>query len=122
MNDSAQPTMSVKAIKDLVLAALEDLKALDIVVLDVRERASFTDYMIFASGNSNRHVKSIAGSVTEAAKQAGVPPIGVEGESVGEWILVDLGDAIVHVMLPAIRDFYELEKLWREGWSEDTQG
>ena len=76
--------------------------------------ASFTDYMIFASGNSTRHVSAIADSVIEAAKASGQPPEGVEGAEVGEWILVDLGDVIVHIMLPEVRRYYELEKLWGE--------
>ena len=70
--------------------------------------------MIFASGNSSRHVSAIAGAVIDAAKEAGNPALGVEGEEVGEWILVDLGDAIVHVMLPDVRRYYELERLWGE--------
>jgi ribosome-associated protein len=107
-------TLQSEAIKKLAINALEDLKAVNIAVLDVSERASFTDTMIFASGNSNRQVSSIAGSVVEAAKAAGTPPLGVEGEDVCEWVLVDLGDAIVHVMLPATREFYDLEKLWSE--------
>lgn len=107
-----------EAIRKLVINALEGLKAENIVVLDVRDRASFTDSMIFASGNSSRHVKSIAGAVIEAAKAAGMPPIGVEGEAVGEWVLVDMGDAVVHVMLPDTRVFYDLEKLWSEELSK----
>ncbi len=103
-----------QALKKIVIGALEGLKAENIVVLDVRDRASFTDTMIFASGNSSRHVSSIAGSVIEAARAASVPPIGVEGETVGEWVLVDLGDVIVHIMLPDTRVFYDLEKLWGE--------
>jgi len=103
-----------EAVKKMAIEALEELKAENIVVLDVSARASFTDTMIFASGKSTRHVSSIAGSVIDAAKVAGMPPLGVEGETVGEWVLVDLGDAIVHVMLPDTREFYELEKLWSE--------
>ncbi|MDH5352917.1 MAG: ribosome silencing factor [Gammaproteobacteria bacterium] len=106
--------MESEALKKLVVDALEDIKAENIVVLDVSKRASFTDSMIFASGKSTRHVSSIAGSVVEAAKAAGIPPIGVEGEAVGEWVLVDLGDVILHVMLPDTRAFYDLEKLWSE--------
>tara|TARA_R110002096_G_scaffold250197_3_gene442655 strand:+ start:380 stop:703 length:324 start_codon:yes stop_codon:yes gene_type:complete len=105
-------------LKRLTIEALEALKAIDIVVLDVRDRASFTDSMIFASGTSRRHVKSIAESVVEAASKSGNPAIGVEGEDVGEWVLVDLGDVIVHIMLPDVRLFYELEKLWSEGPEE----
>ncbi|MCP3688078.1 MAG: ribosome silencing factor [Gammaproteobacteria bacterium] len=100
--------------KKLAIEALEELKAENIIVLDVRGRASFTDGMIIASGNSTRHVISIADSVIEAAKAADLPPLGVEGETVGEWVLVDLGDIIVHVMLPDTREFYDLEKLWSE--------
>lgn len=103
-----------EAIKKLALGALDDLKSENVVVLDVRKHASFTDFMIFASGKSTRHVKSIANEVIEAAKAASLPPLGVEGEDVGEWVLVDLGDVIVHVMLPDTRQFYELEKLWGE--------
>lgn len=114
MTDSDPANLQSEAIRKLAVQALEDLKAEDIVQLDVRKQASFTDYMIFASGNSTRHVGAIANSVIEAAKEAGKPPLGVEGEDVGEWILVDLGDAIVHVMLPDVRRYYELEKLWSE--------
>ena len=103
----------------MALQALEELKADNIVLLDVSGVASFTDYMIFASGSSTRHVSAIADSGIEAAKAAGKPPLGVEGEEVGEWILVDLGDAIVHVMLPDVRLYYELEKLWGEELASD---
>ena len=96
------------------MKALEALKADNIVLLDVREQSSFTDYMIFASGSSTRHVNAIAGSVIEAAKASNNPAIGIEGEDVGEWVLVDLGDVIVHIMLPDVRLYYELEKLWGE--------
>ena len=114
MSNTNTIELQSEALKKLVIDALEELKAVNIVVLDVRDRASFTDTMIFASGTSSRHVSSIAGSVIEAAKAAAMPPIGVEGESVGDWVLVDLGDVIVHVMLPDTRVFYDLEKLWSE--------
>lgn len=104
--------MQTNELKDLVVASLEDLKAVDINVLDVRERCSFTDMMVFASGTSDRHVKSLAGNVVEDAKKAGVKPLGVEGEEQGDWVLVDLADVVVHVMLPEVRDFYQLEKFW----------
>ena len=104
-------------IRDLSVTALQALKGEDIVVLDVRHYASFTDYMIFASGSSSRHVNAIASSVVEAAKAAELSIVGVEGEDIGEWVLVDLGDAIVHVMQPDVRQYYELEKLWGEEFS-----
>ena len=114
MTDSKASNLQAEATRKLALAALEELKATQVELLDVRKIASFTDYMIFASGSSRRHVSAIAESVVEAAKAAGQPPVGVEGEDVGEWVLVDLGDVVVHVMLPDIRDYYELEKLWGE--------
>lgn len=125
MNDANQSlpvTLQSQNIKKLALRALEDLKAENIQVLDVRKQASFTDFMIFASGRSTRHVKSIAAEVAEKAKLANLPPLGVEGEDVGEWVLVDLGDVVVHVMLPDVRVFYDLEKLWREELGEADYG
>jgi len=112
--DTKTHALQAEASRKMALQALEDLKAENPVVLDVRSIASFTDYMIFASGNSTRHVVAIAESVIEAANAAGQPPVGVEGEEVGEWVLVDLGDVVVHVMLPDVRLYYELEKLWGE--------
>lgn len=114
VSKSSLTPMQPEAIKKLALQALDELKAENVIVIDVSGYASFTDFMIFASGRSSRHVKSIANEVVESAKKAGMPPLGIEGEDVGEWILVDLGDAIVHVMLPETREFYELEKLWGE--------
>jgi ribosome-associated protein len=111
---SIRKPMQPEALKAMVLTALEDIKANDVVVLDVSPYASFTDYMVFASGTSSRHVSSIAGSVIDAAKKQKSPPLGVEGLTVGDWVLVDLGDVVVHVMIPATREFYELEKLWGE--------
>ncbi len=104
--------MQTEALKQVALKALEDLKGNDIVALDVRDMTSVTDYMILASGTSARHVKSLADAVALACKKAGVSPLGVEGEREGEWVLVDLGDVVVHVMQPRIREFYALEKLW----------
>ncbi len=95
-----------------VIEALEDRKALDIHVLDVRGRSGFTDFMVFACGSSDRHLKALADSVVEKAKESGVRPLGVEGENGGEWVLVDLADAVVHIMLPQTRAFYQIEKLW----------
>jgi ribosome-associated protein len=96
----------------LVVDALVDLKAHAVEVLDVSGMTSITDYMIIASGTSDRHIKALSDRVVEAAKEAGVMPVGVEGESTRDWILVDLGDVVVHVMLPNTRSFYNLEKLW----------
>ena len=104
--------MQLARLKKLIVSALEDLKAIDIKVMDVRGKTSFTDLMVIASGTSNRHVKSIADNVVVEAKAAGVIPLGVEGQREGEWVLVDLADAVVHVMQPSVRDFYNLEKLW----------
>lgn len=99
-------------LKQIIIKALEDIKAQDIVSLDVGTLTDVTDYMIVASGTSNRQVKALADNVVEQAKQQGFQPLGVEGTDTAEWVLVDFGDIIVHVMLPATRAFYDLEKLW----------
>ena len=104
--------METEELRALALDTLEDMKALDIVVLDVQEKTSITDYFIIASGTSDRHVKSTAEAVAFRAKQAGEPPIGIEGLQEGDWALVDLNGVVVHVMQPKVRDFYQLEKLW----------
>jgi ribosome-associated protein len=104
--------MQSAELKELILTALDDLKGNQLVALDVRELTDVTDYLVIASGNSNRHVKSLADNVLDVVKQHGIRPLGVEGQSPGEWVLVDLGDVVVHVMLPATRDFYDLERLW----------
>jgi ribosome-associated protein len=100
------------ALKALAIAALEDLKAVDIKVLDVRELTPITDHMVICTGTSNRHVKSLAENVMDQAKQKGFRPIGVEGLGEGEWVLVDLNGVLVHVMQAQPRLFYQLEKLW----------
>ncbi len=105
--------MGVDELRELVKHALDDLKAENIVELDVRDKTDVTDYIVVASGNSSRHVKAIANNVVMEAKKAGHPPIGVEGEADGEWMLVDLADVVVHVMQPQIREFYDLENLWQ---------
>jgi ribosome-associated protein len=107
--------MNSDQLSTLVVDALEDVKAQDITVLDVRDMTHVTDYMIVASGTSNRHVKALIENVSEKAKAAGHRPIGIEGEDGGEWVLLDLQDALVHVMLPKVREFYNLEKLWSLG-------
>jgi len=104
--------MNSEKLSDLVIEALDDVKAKDIVRLDVRDMTTVTDYMIVASGTSNRHVKALVDNVTEKAREAGHRPVGVEGEDGAEWVLLDLQDALVHVMLPKVREFYNLEKLW----------
>lgn len=97
----------------LAIAALEDIKAQDIITIDVREKTSITDFMVIASGTSSRHVKSLVDNVLEKVKEQGVRPIGSEGLDTGEWALLDLGDIVVHVMLPTTRQFYDLERLWQ---------
>ena len=104
--------MDSEQLTDLTIAALEELKAKDIVKLDVRKLTTVTDYMVVASGTSNRHVKALADAVAEKAREAGHKPVGVEGAEGSEWVLLDLQDTLVHVMLPRVREFYNLEKLW----------
>lgn len=104
--------MEIEELKETAIAALEDLKAVDITVLDVRNMTSITDFMIVASGNSSRHVKSLINNVVIKIKAKGIKPLGIEGEKDGQWCLVDVGDIVVHVMLPPVREFYQLEKLW----------
>ncbi len=113
--------MQTDQIKQLVITALEDLKAKDIVVLDVKTATSVTDYMIIATGSSSRQVTALARNVHEVTKEQGMLALGIEGLDAGEWVLVDLGDVLVHVMQPQIREFYELEKLWGEFATPVTQ-
>ncbi len=107
--------MQAERLKDLAVDALDDLKGKEIRVMDVRGKSPVTDFMIMASGISDRQVKGLANNVIQKAKARGVRLLGVEGENVGDWVLVDLGDVIVHVMQPHIRDFYNLEQLWGDG-------
>ncbi len=116
---SVKPVKPVKAVtpvkpvlQDVVVDALGDMKALDVKVLDVRGLTDITDCMVIASGTSDRHVRSVAQRVVEKAKEAGFRPHGLEGEQDGDWVLIDLSEMIVHVMLPRVREFYGLEKLW----------
>jgi ribosome-associated protein len=102
-------------LQNLVTAALDDMKAVNVRVLDVRGLTDIVDTMVIASGNSDRHVRSIAERVVEKAKAAGLRPLGTEGARDGEWVLVDLQDILVHVMLPRVREFYGLEDLWDSG-------
>ncbi|MBC6904448.1 ribosome silencing factor [Saccharophagus sp. K07] len=96
----------------LIIDALEDLKGQKIVELDVHQLTDIMDHLIIATGTSNRHVKSLADNVVEELKKANHRPLGIEGLELGEWVLIDYGDTVVHIMLQATRDFYELEKLW----------
>lgn len=109
------PPPSVDSLLKTVQAAVEELKAKDVTRIDVRGKSSVCDYMVIASGTSTRHVKSIADEVVRFAKKLNVMPLGVEGEREAEWVLVDLGDVVVHVMLPRVREFYALERLWTVG-------
>jgi ribosome-associated protein len=104
--------MQLEQLKDLVLTTLDDMKARDVTLMDVRGKTAVTDYMVVASGTSDRHVKAIAETVAYRAKEAGEPPLGTEGVNEGEWALIDLNGVVVHVMLPKVRDFYALERLW----------
>lgn len=104
--------LTTDELQELVVSSLEDFKAVDIQVIDVSGRNPLTERMVIASGSSTRHVKSTAENVVVAAKAQGHKPLGIEGAKEGEWVLVDLNDVIVHVMLPQTRAFYNLEKLW----------
>lgn len=106
--------MTPEALRDLIVTALEDQKGRDVTHLNVTRITSVTDYMIIATGTSNRHVKALVDRVIEAAKGANVPAQGVEGKETNEWVLVDLGDVLVHVMQDEPRRFYDLERLWSE--------
>lgn len=109
------PAPSAEALLRQVHLALEDLKAKDAIEIDVRGKTSVCDYMVIASGTSTRHVKSIADEVVRKVKELDVMPLGVEGEREAEWVLADLGDVVVHVMLPRVREYYALERLWTVG-------
>jgi ribosome-associated protein len=107
-----KPKRSSKALVALIVEVLDDLKATNVVSIDVRHLTSITDTMIVASGRSDRHVRAIADAIVERCRADGYSAIGVEGTEGGEWVLIDLADAIVHVMQPKTRDFYDIEKLW----------
>ena len=118
----ASPPCSAPTLLQAVTSALEDMKAVNVKLLDVRGLTDFADTLIVASGTSDRHVRSIADHVIEQAKRNGFRPLGTEGEGEGEWVLVDLQDIVVHVMLPRVREFYGLERLWDAGSAHDSAG
>ena len=111
--------MNSEQLSDFVVKALDDGKGQNIVKLDVRKMTSVTDFMIVAGGTSSRHVQALVEDVAVKAKEANHKPLGVEGEEGGEWVLLDLNDVLVHVMLPKVREFYNLEKLWSFGSTND---
>ena len=119
-NTDTAPAIEADELLAITLAALEDMKAVDVRVIDVRDLTTITDVMVIAGGTSTRHVKAIADNVALEAKRHGVTALGVEGDKGAEWILVDLADVVVHVMMPEIRAFYALEKLWSVGNSEQS--
>ena len=109
------PAAALAALKSVVLGALDDMKALQVKVLDVRGLTDIADYMVIASGTSDRHVRSVAQRLVEKTKEAGYRPHGCEGLKDADWVLIDLHEMIVHIMLPRVREFYGLEKLWDMG-------
>ena len=111
-NAAGKVAKAAPSLKTVVVDALADMKALEIKVLDVRGLTDIADWMVIASGTSDRHVRSVAQRVVERTKQAGFRPHGVEGQQDSDWVLIDLSEMIVHVMLPRVREFYGLEKLW----------
>ncbi len=107
--------MNIKKCIDAILATLADAKAFDIIVFDVSKLTSICDHMIIASGRSSRQVNAMAEKVITVTKQNGLRPLGTEGQKEGDWVLIDLGDIIVHIMRPETREYYQLEKLWHAG-------
>jgi ribosome-associated protein len=110
--------MDTEQIKALAIEALESMKAQDITTLDVKERTSVTDFMVIATGSSSRHLQAVANQVTEAGKNAGIISSGAKGRTTTDWVLIDLGDVVVHVMTEQARGLYDLEKLWGESFSK----
>ena len=110
--NAGKAVKAAASLKTVVIDALGDMKALDVKFLDVRGLTDIADFMVIASGTSDRHVRSVAQRVVEKAKEAGFRPHGIEGQQDGDWVLIDLNEMIVHVMLPRVREFYGLEKLW----------
>ena len=113
--------MNSEALKDLVVEALEDIKGHEIVTMDVRSQTDIADYMVVASGGTGRQLKALINSVLVKAKAEGANVVSVEGQDSGEWVLLDLTDVIVHVMLPSVREFYDLERLWSMGPNKEVK-
>lgn len=107
-------TLQVDALAAFVIEKIEDLKGRDITSINITDKSDIADFMIIASGNSTRHVKSISQNITTECRAAGIKALGVEGHDIGEWALVDLGDVIVHIMTDETRDKYQLEQLWED--------
>lgn len=114
--------MTTEELLESVINSLDEGKARDLKTIDMDGKTSVTDYMVIATGTSERHLRSLANNVVENAKKQKVRPLGVEGQNSGEWILVDLGDVVVHVMLMQTRQFYQLEKLWEVDYNAATMG
>jgi len=112
--------LNSEEVSALAVSALEELKGVDVAVIDIMGKSSIADAMLIATGTSQRHVRSLAEHVRLSAKDAGHPPLGVEGDDRSDWVLVDLGDVIVHVMTEEKREFYALEKLWSVGPDEEA--
>jgi ribosome-associated protein len=122
MQKSKRKTRRDEELVRLILDTLDDMKAERVVNLDVRHLTSVTDYMVVASGRSDRHVRAIADAILERCEAAGFEALGIEGQEAGEWVLVDLADAIVHVMLPRVREFYNIENLWDMSARDESAG
>ncbi|MEM7357585.1 MAG: ribosome silencing factor [Pseudomonadota bacterium] len=106
--------MNPEQVRDQVVDALEDIKGHDIRVIDIIDISDFADYMVVVSGNSDTHVKALAREASDRLRTQGVKPINEDGADIGEWVLVDFGDVVLHVMRPEVREYYDLEKLWDE--------
>ncbi len=113
-NSPANAEIETARILAHIVESLDDLKGLDVRTIEVKDISDVTDYMVLASGTSNRHVRSLVNRITEDLKESGVRPLGVEGRESSEWVLVDYGDIVVHVMQQETRGFYDLERLWTE--------
>ena len=120
LNEQNQTEQQDQHLLGLIEGALDDMKAKEMVVIDVRGRSTVTDYMVVASGTSKRHVAAVAQEVLDKLKAQGMQPMGVEGQDVGDWVLVDVGSVIVHVMMPDARSFYDIERLWSVGGEQSS--